>query len=264
MTHPTLRLGARPAETRPRQPHLSGLRMMARAAPPKLIRSHINPSPLMLDNDTLGDCTSAGLGNSIRALSALNGFQTAITPQNAVSFYSASTGYVPGNAATDQGGIEVDVLGYAAAHGYPVQNQTLFPLWGTIALDDFNGMRLAMAAFGATYFGVQLALADQASIGAVWDTDTPASAGDPTPGSWGGHCLDGWSYTGTGDTDIVTLLTWGTTQRCTWRWLRSRLMEAHGVLWPQLATPSPAFLAIHDLEDVRAANAAFLNGAAAA
>jgi len=98
--------------------------------------------------------------------------------------------------------------------------------------------------FNKHYFGVQLALADQASIGAVWNADTPASAGDPTPGSWGGHCLDGWSYEGTGDADIVTLLTWGTTQRCTWRWLRSRLVEAHGILWPQLATPSPAFLAV--------------------
>jgi len=40
---------------------MSGLRLLARAAPPKLIRDHIDLSPLMLDNDTLGDCTSAGL-----------------------------------------------------------------------------------------------------------------------------------------------------------------------------------------------------------
>ena len=101
---------------------------MARQAPARLDRSHIDPAPLLLGNDVLGDCTSAGIGNHIRATSALGGFQTDITTAQAVAFYSLSTGYVPGNPGTDNGGVEVDVLTTALRDGYAVTNQTLFPL----------------------------------------------------------------------------------------------------------------------------------------
>lgn len=253
------KLGARPAETRPGQPRLDGLRMMTtRAAPAVLNRSHINPSPIMADNDMIGDCTSAGLANSIRAVSALNGFQTAVTASDAIRFYSESTGYNPADPATDQGGIEVDVLACAARDGYALADQLLYPLWGSIEPQDRNGVALACAALGPVYLGVELAIADQAGMGGLWDIETPDSWGDRTPGSWGGHCLLLWGYAGLCDDDIVTLLTWGTRQRATWRWLRSRMREAHGLLWPQLATPLPGFLSVADLDTIRARNAAFL------
>ena len=68
----------------------------------------------------------------------------------------------------------------------------------------------------------------------IWDTDAPASAGDPTPGSWGGHCPIIWDYTGTADTDLVRLGTWGYWQKATWRWIRQRTQEAHAIAWRQL------------------------------
>ncbi|GBQ32332.1 hypothetical protein [Gluconacetobacter azotocaptans] len=224
------KLGCRPAETRPGQPTMTSLRMMARRAPPRLIRDHIDPAPLMLGNDVLGDCTSAGLGNHIRATAALAGYQVAVRDADAVLFYERSTGYMPADPATDQGGVEVDVLTHAARDGYALAGQTLFPLWGSADPADLNGLRNIMAGLGAAYLGVHLALADQAE-GGVWDTATP---GDQTPGSWGGHCLLAWAYDGVAEDALVTLLTWGTTQRCTWRWLRSRLMEVHGLAWRQL------------------------------
>jgi len=257
----TLKLGAKPAVVHPGQPRLDRLRMMARVAPPVLIRDHIQPQAKMFANGSIGDCTSAGLANSIRAVSALNGFTTDVIDADAIKFYEHSTGYVDGDPATDQGGVETDVLAYAAASGYALQTQTLYPIWGTIDPQNLNSIRVAAASLGPVYLGVQLAIADQANVGAVWDTDTPASDGDPTPGSWGGHCLlAGFSYYGTSDTDIVLLTTWGTQQRATWRWVRSRIMEAHGLLWPQLATPKPSFLSVGDLDSIRADNAAFLSG----
>lgn len=97
------KLGCRPAERRAGQPRLSGLRMMARKAPARLVRDHIDPAPLLLGNDRVGDCTSVGLGNHIRATAALAGFQVAVTEQDALHFYSLSTGYDPARPITDQG-----------------------------------------------------------------------------------------------------------------------------------------------------------------
>ncbi|MBX0346576.1 hypothetical protein K2X14_17300, partial [Acetobacter sp. TBRC 12305] len=103
-------LGCLPAKVLPRQPRLGGLNMMARQAPARLDRSHIDPGPLMFGNDTLGDCTAAGLLNHARAVAALGGYQIEADTGDAIRFYAESTGYVPGQPRTDQGGVEVDVL----------------------------------------------------------------------------------------------------------------------------------------------------------
>ncbi|MFS3135847.1 hypothetical protein ACLRDC_10780 [Gluconacetobacter sacchari] len=52
--------------------------MTARRAPERLVRAAIDPAPLMLGNDRLGNCTAAGLGNHIRATAALAGYQVAV------------------------------------------------------------------------------------------------------------------------------------------------------------------------------------------
>ncbi|MBM9401527.1 hypothetical protein JUN65_08000, partial [Gluconacetobacter azotocaptans] len=148
------KLGCLPAQTRPGQPTMSGLRMMARTAPPRLVRDHIDPGPEMLGNDRLGDCTSAGLGNHIRATAALAGYQVAVRDADAILFYERSTGYTPADPATDQGGVEVDVLTHAARDGYALADQTLFPVWGSADPDDLNGLRNIMAGMGAAYLGV--------------------------------------------------------------------------------------------------------------
>ncbi|GBQ69849.1 hypothetical protein AA103196_2330 [Ameyamaea chiangmaiensis NBRC 103196] len=226
-------LGARPAQTRAQQPSLNVLKMMVRRAPNQLERGGIDPKPSMLGNDILGNCTSVGIANHLRATAALAGFEVGVRDVDAVRFYAQSTGYQPGNPATDQGGVEVDVLTYAARNGYGLRNDTLYPIWGSADPADLNGMRNIMAGMGAAYLGVRLALADQHD--GVWDTSTP---GDQTPGSWGGHCLLGWSYTGIDDEDLVSLLTWGTVRQATWRWIRSRVMECHGLAWRQLVPAS--------------------------
>ncbi|PYD63569.1 hypothetical protein [Gluconacetobacter entanii] len=262
------KLGCRPAETRVGQPMLSAMRgFCARKAPPRLIRDHIDPAPLMLGNDVLGDCTSAGLGNHARATAALAGYQVDVTTAQAEAFYSLSTGYVPGDPRTDNGGVEVDVLTTAMRDGYAVTNQTLFPLWGSADPDDLNGVRNIMAGLSAAYLGVQLSESDMwedenGDLSPVWDTDTPAGHGDPTPGSAGGHCLLAWDYTGTDDTDLVTFLTWGGKQKGTWRWFKSRRMEVHGLAWLQLLSASGLAPTNQEREALLAANSAYLRGAA--
>ncbi|MCE2565204.1 hypothetical protein [Komagataeibacter sp. FNDCF1] len=265
----TLRkLGCRPARIRAGQPCLSAMRaFMVRRAPARLVRNQADPAPLMLGNDTVGDCTAAGIGNHIRATAALGGYQVAITTADALRFYARSTGYTPGNPATDHGGVEVDVLTTALQVGYALADQTLFPLWGSAEAADLNGIRNITAGLCAAYLGVQLAVADMwtdanGALAPIWDTATPAWRGDPAPGSAGGHCLLLWDYTGTADTDTVTLLTWGTRQKATWRWVRSRIMEAHGLAWRQLLPAGALTPTGQDWDALIDANATYLTGLA--
>lgn len=263
----TLRkLGCHPARMQVRQPMLSGMRaFMARKAPFRLHRERIDPAPHMLGNDMLGDCTAAGIGNHIRATAALGGYQIAVDTADAVRFYARSTGYVPGNPLTDRGGAEVDVLTTALRTGYALAEQTLFPLWGSVDGADLNGIRNITAGLSAAYLGVRLAVADMweddnGAPAPVWDTATPASHGDPTPGSAGGHCLLLWDYNGTADTDLITLLTWGSVQKATWRWLRSRIMEAHGLAWRQLLPNGVLAPTGQDWDALVASNESYLAG----
>ncbi len=161
-----------------------------------------------------------------------------IPTQSVLDLYSEACGYVPGNPATDKGGVEVDVLTYQAQRGFEATAQTPWVgLWANLEVGDLNLLRTVMARLGVGYLGVNLAVADQQAVGGVWDTQTPASAGDSTPGSWGGHAVCIWSYRGTADTDLVEIVTWGTLQLATWRWVRSRMDEAHALVHPQMLAP---------------------------
>ena len=82
------------------------------------------PSPVVglsdiLANDTLGDCTSAGVFHLLEAVNAAAAHPMSPTPvaADAIKFYSLSTGYDPSNPATDQGGDEVTVLTKLATLG---------------------------------------------------------------------------------------------------------------------------------------------------
>jgi hypothetical protein len=226
--------------------------LMAAAPPPRILyRGDIPFTPALDDNDKLGNCTAVGYANTARAAAALEGYQIGINTEKVVHFYSESTGYVPGDPSTDNGGVEVDVLNWQARHGCDDGGQTrLVGAWGTYDPADQSLMRIAMAQCGAAYLGVSLSVSDQNM--AVWDTQAPASAGDPTPGSWGLHCLIAWDYSGPNDDDLVRLGTWGTWQTATWRWVRQRTQEAHAILWRQLQSavmPEPHGVNIEALLD---------------
>ncbi|WP_148232718.1 hypothetical protein [Acetobacter aceti] len=154
-----LRLGKTPARHDAAAPKTASLRMMRRRAAERLVRS-VDPSPLLLANDRLGNCTAAALVNGARAQAALGGFQIAVTDDNAIDFYSASTGYIRGDERTDLGGNETDVLAYAARHGYRLDTQCLYPVWGDIDPADLNSVRLSVETCGTAYIGVQFSESD--------------------------------------------------------------------------------------------------------
>lgn len=249
-----LKLGCLPPRTVKGQPHLYTVGD-TRRAPTHCDRSSVAFAPLLGHNDVYGDCTAIGLQNSAIGFMALNGSGLVSSDQDAVTFYQQSTGFDPNDPATDRGGVEVDVLSFAAAHGIQLGYNKLFPLWGSVGIQSQNDLALACSDLGAIYLGVALAEADELSIGSVWDTST---CGCQTPGSWGYHCLLLWDYEGLEADAQLTLITWGKQQKATWRWLLSRITEAHAVIWPQLASPIRGTFTTENLANLRRANLRFL------
>lgn len=102
-------------------------------------------------NDSLGDCTAAGAAHVETALSQF-GQGTPVVPALAdvITFYSGSTGYVPGNPNTDQGGDMQTVLKYWNKTGLAGHKIAAY-----FAVDpkDFDEMRAALYLFGNLYIG---------------------------------------------------------------------------------------------------------------
>lgn len=250
------KLGRGPVIVVQGQPRFKVSALPVREASPSCVKPD-QPSLHMGFNNKYGDCTAVGLMNSASVVSSLNGAPVACSDSDAIRFYSESTGFNPEDPSTDRGGVEVGVLDYASRNGMQFGFYKLFPLWGTVNMLSRNDLALACEALGSVYLGIDLAEADQFSLGALWDTTT---LGNQAPGSWGGHCALLYDYSGLGDEDTIRIATWGGLQKATWRWLESRIVEAHGIIWPQLASPVGKFLSTENFSDIRKQNAAFLEG----
>jgi hypothetical protein len=226
-------LGRRIAPLPPRTPQLRDHAISQVAAPPKLIRSHIPFAPSLYANDEVGDCTCAALANLMRGQAMTKGFDIAgITTGQVLALYSRF-GYVAGDPATDQGATMTEVLASQLHTNWDLgPNEQAVALWASIDPGDLNAVRNACCRAGGVYVGLNLAQADMPPA-EIWDIDTPVSAGDPTPGSEGGHAVMLWDYSGLADSDTVRIVTWGGFQLATWRWVASRMDEAHLVNWPQ-------------------------------
>lgn len=220
-----------------RAPRLGAHPLARRAAQPVLDRSAVPFAPRMFGNNDLSDCTAAGLANTALALGALDGFQPVVDESAVEAFYSATSGYIPGQPATDVGAVLTDVLAYQCRAGFNSGAQLLTGPWGTVDPFDRNLLALGMETFGTVLAGVALSEADMNRVGQVWDIGTMSTGGDPTPGSAGLHCLAAFDYSGLRDGNLVRLATWGALQPATWRWVERAIREAHVVVWrPVLAT----------------------------
>jgi hypothetical protein len=154
----------------------------------------------VLGNDQLGDCTAAGAFHVGGALLASAGGGVPFSPDDVIKFYSATTGYVPGDPSTDQGGDEQTVLNYWKSTGLtPGAHQIAG--WVSIDATNWASVQTALYLFENLYFGVELPDAwinPFPGDGATWDV-----AGAPDPEN--GHCFVGLAY----DQNGVTVDTWG-------------------------------------------------------
>jgi hypothetical protein len=184
--------------------------------------SRINAWP-MLANDEVGDCTCAAVGHVIQQWTSYTDPQAVVmNDAQVLAAYSAVSGYVPGDPATDRGALCADVLRYWATTGMLTPDGGPDTLTGAASVDprDLDAVRRAVATFGNLYAGVALPLSAQSED--VWSSTSDA------PGSWGGHCLPLVGYNAAGPICV----TWGALKQMTWEWWATYTEEAYALLSP--------------------------------
>jgi len=180
----------------------------------------------MMLNDTLGDCTIAGVGHAVQVWSANTAAEVTVPDSQILHYYEKWDGYNPKIPSSDRGGIELDVLNHWKKSGFDKHKLLAFADPAVANLDE---VRQAIELFGGVYIGLSLPLTaeDQVNAGEIWDVVTP-SGPKTAPGSWGGHCVFVPKY----DATSFTCITWGGLQAMTLAFWNAYVDEAHALLSP--------------------------------
>jgi hypothetical protein len=175
----------------------------------------------MLDNDQIGDGTIAAIGHAVALWRSYAPPMTFMTDAEAITAYSAVSGYVPGNAATDKGVLLKSALDYWMNPGI-VAGGKLDKLGGFTPLDwkDHQAVTDAVEKDGCVICGVILRIAQAINQEPVWQTiDSPIA---------GGHCVLIVKITDQGPVCV----TWGQLVQITWDWWDACTDEAYGLSTP--------------------------------
>ena len=250
MPHAGLR-GAKPRDFSVKAPVLEAYLTDPKALPraPRLVdwESKVTDWP-MYDNDTIGDCTIAGMFHSIGAMSQYStGNEVLFTNDEAVSVYSAISGYVPGDPSTDVGCTLQQVCDYMVQTGAVDVNGKTHKLAGYAEVGDFTNTSLlkqVLYTFGSVYVAVNLPESAEEQFG----EDEPWT---PVPGSpiLGGHCIVlQWNESDVDDGS--SFVTWGSTVRADNAWIDDYVCEAVALVsqdWIEANGDSPSGLDLAQL-----------------
>jgi hypothetical protein len=164
-------------------------------------------------NDSLGDCTIAGVAHAITTYHGLVGTQNVMAKPAVVKLYLHLSGGV------DSGLNMLDVLNYWRTH--TVSGDKILAY---VAIDPKNHghVEQAIHLFGGVYLGFQVPqhCLDEFDAHKPWT---------PGPLTTEGHAVFAVGY----DQSGVTVLTWGNTQRGTWAWWDECVDEAYAILPPE-------------------------------
>jgi len=174
-------------------------------------------------NDTIGCCTQVSVASAIRTWTGAAQSPVLLSDAEVIANYSAESGYVPGQSATDRGGVELDVLNRWVRDGYERPGQPgrdYLTAYGAVSPTDRAAVMRAIAALGGLYIGVQIPNYIM-QTGGDWVVDP---SGDQTIA--GGHALWLHGY----DADWLHFNTWGERRRMSWEWLATYADEAYGLV----------------------------------
>jgi hypothetical protein len=174
----------------------------------------------MMLNDSLSDCTIAGIGHAIQVWTACNGKMNTVPDATVESYYEKWDGYVPGNAGTDKGGIELDVLNDWQKSDFAGHKLAAF---ADPKVANLTEIRQAINLFGGVYIGLGLPVTAQNQD--VWDVVAKGGA-NAKAWSWGGHCVFVPKY----DETTFTCITWGAPKTMTVAFWKKYCDEAHALL----------------------------------
>jgi len=167
-------------------------------------------------NDIYGDCTIAALAHAITAFHGLIGTKHVPPKTTVTKLYFKLTGGV------DSGLDPLTVIDYWRKHS--VSSDKILA-YAKINPRDHTTVKQAVRLFGGVYTGFQV----QKNCIEDFDKRKPW---DVAPLTNDGHMVQTVAY----DTDGVTVLTWGNTQRGTWAWWDECVDEAYAILPPEAKT----------------------------
>jgi hypothetical protein len=216
--HSRMKLGRKAIKTDTRTLALGKYLTAALPAPPPAADwTHGITGWGMMMNDTLGDCTIAGVGHAIQVWSANNGGIQTVPDSTIEEMYSKWDGYVPGDPSTDTGGVELDVLNDWRQQGFAGHTLVAF---ADPQVSNLTEIQQSIALFGGVYIGIALPITAQTQD--VWDV-VPGRGANTKKGSWGGHCVFVAKY----DQNGFTCITWGQLKTMTVAFWKKYVDEAH-------------------------------------
>ena len=191
------------------------------------------PSWGMLGNNKVGNCVQAGVLHLI--LQHMCYVQAPIAPspptdEEAIAFYSGSTGFVPGNPLTDNGsyvlgpsGVMEYWLNKGVMCGGVLNKPTAFL---AISHTDPVEWQQAISTFSNMLTGIQIpkSIVEAEDVPYLWEDYTGPSAG--------GHEILLVGYQKTASTVLYNLVSWGQIYQATQEFLMRVIDEAVTVLNP--------------------------------
>lgn len=225
--HSEMRLGKLAPSRDPRTLRLSAfMDLEALPTPPPATtraEAHAGGFP-MFANDSLGDCTCAGVAHLQQFWGYLSGQAEAFTDADVISLYESVGGYHPGDPSTDNGAVEVDVLNYWRTNGAPLAGDVKkIVAYAAVNPLHTDMVKAATWLFDGLYIGVALPLTAQRQD--VWDLVPTADPAQQAAGSWGGHAVVAFDY----NRDGVVIATWGALKLMTWSFWNTYVDEAYAV-----------------------------------
>lgn len=184
----------------------------------------------MLLNDQLGDCTIAGVAHAVQIWTVNASKEALIANDEVLQAYEKWCGYVPGNPATDQGGIELDVLKDWKAQGFAGYPLTAF---ATVLPANRIHVQQAVNLFMGLYIGLNVPayiMPDDGNVPELWNVDPSA---DNT--IIGGHCVYVVGYQPHPKHElIVKFISWGMVYTMAWAFWVQFVDEAYALISPAM------------------------------
>lgn len=219
--HAAMKLGRHRPTLEQRRKVIPLMQYLTQPLPPAPLHLPWCNAPIgMFGNDRYGCCTIAGLGNTEAIDSHHEGRACEATEEGVVASYLKFTG------GADDGAVETDVLGKAAAEGFELGGEEPWRLavYASIPVRNIEAIKSCMAIFWSVYLGVSLPESAQAQD--VWG-EGPTDGLATAPGSWGGHALLAASYDEHGRFGLIT---WGEVKQATTAWLKAYCDEVYVLL----------------------------------
>lgn len=181
--------------------------------------SKISNWPMYL-NDRLGDCTCAGVGHMLQAITAYASAEFDLTDNDVESLYERF-GYIPGDSSTDQGAVEQDVLQSMVNQGIEGHKYSAF---AQVDHTNMDHVYAALYLFGTIYLGIACpqSAQEQFQSGQKW-TYVPGSPIE------GGHAI---TLQGKDQDGTLQIVTWGTLQPMSQDFWDNYVEEAWVVISP--------------------------------